>query len=64
MELNAKIQELEERASQLDKTRTSSIQSISYINNRNRKLNVETAEKAILEEVSIFLIKYVFRGFY
>lgn len=51
MELNVKIQELEERASQLDKTRTSSIQSISYINNRNRKLNVETAEKAIMEEV-------------
>ncbi|XP_068624374.1 RNA polymerase-associated protein Rtf1-like [Battus philenor] len=51
MELNGKIQELEDRASQLDKTRTSSIQSISYINNRNRKLNVETAEKAIMEEV-------------
>lgn len=53
LELNAKIQELEERANQLDKTRTSSIQSISYINNRNRKLNVETAEKAIMEEVNI-----------
>lgn len=51
LDLNAKIQELEERASHLDKTRTSSIQSISYINNRNRKLNVETAEKAIMEEV-------------
>lgn len=51
MDLNAKIQELEDRANQLDKTRTSSIQSISYINNRNRKLNVETAEKAIMEEV-------------
>ncbi|KAL0860087.1 hypothetical protein ABMA27_010402 [Loxostege sticticalis] len=51
MDLNAKIQELEERANHLDKTRTSSIQSISYINNRNRKLNVETAEKAIMEEV-------------
>ncbi|VVC94530.1 unnamed protein product [Leptidea sinapis] len=50
MDLNAKLQELEDRASQLDKTRTSSIQSISYINNRNRKLNVETAEKAIMEE--------------
>ncbi|CAH0718617.1 unnamed protein product, partial [Brenthis ino] len=49
-DLNAKLQELEERASALDKTRTSSIQSISYINNRNRKLNVETAEKAIMEE--------------
>ncbi|XP_004923163.2 RNA polymerase-associated protein Rtf1 [Bombyx mori] len=51
MDLNSKIEELEERANQLDKTRTSSIQSISYINNRNRKLNVETAEKAIMEEV-------------
>ncbi|XP_061381146.1 RNA polymerase-associated protein Rtf1 [Danaus plexippus] len=51
LELNSKLQELEERASALDKTRTSSIQSISYINNRNRKLNVETAEKAIMEEV-------------
>ncbi|XP_037293752.1 RNA polymerase-associated protein Rtf1 isoform X2 [Manduca sexta] len=51
MELNAKLEELEERASLLDKTRTSSIQSISYINNRNRKLNVEAAEKAIMEEV-------------
>ncbi|GBP87444.1 RNA polymerase-associated protein Rtf1 [Eumeta japonica] len=51
MELSMKIQELEDRASQLDKTRTSSIQSISYINNRNRKLNVEAAEKAIMEEV-------------
>ncbi|XP_050680354.1 RNA polymerase-associated protein Rtf1 [Leptidea sinapis] len=51
MDLNAKLQELEDRASQLDKTRTSSIQSISYINNRNRKLNVETAEKAIMEEI-------------
>ncbi|XP_045533544.1 RNA polymerase-associated protein Rtf1 isoform X1 [Pieris brassicae] len=51
MDLNSKIQELEDRANQLDKTRTSSIQSISYINNRNRKLNVETAEKAIMEEI-------------
>ncbi|XP_069363244.1 RNA polymerase-associated protein Rtf1-like [Maniola hyperantus] len=49
-DLNGKLQELEERASALDKTRTSSIQSISYINNRNRKLNVETAERAIMEE--------------
>ncbi|XP_023938322.1 RNA polymerase-associated protein Rtf1 [Bicyclus anynana] len=50
-DLNGKLQELEERASALDKTRTSSIQSISYINNRNRKLNVETAERAIMEEI-------------
>ncbi|XP_018335977.2 RNA polymerase-associated protein Rtf1 [Agrilus planipennis] len=49
--LNKKIQELEERASELDKLRTSTISSISYINDRNRKRNVEEAEKAILEEV-------------
>lgn len=34
----------------MDKRRTSSIQLISYINNRNRKKNVEEAEKAIIEE--------------
>lgn len=44
------IQELEERANMLDKRRTSSIQLISYINDRNRRKNVEEAEKAILEE--------------
>lgn len=52
-EINVKLQELEERANHLDKVRTSSIQSISYINNRNRKLNVEAAEKAIKEEVNL-----------
>lgn len=44
------IQELEERASALDKKRTSSIQLISYINDRNRRKNVEEAERAIMEE--------------
>lgn len=34
----------------MDKKRTSTIQLISYINNRNRRKNVEEAEKAILEE--------------
>ncbi|KAG8272089.1 RNA polymerase-associated protein rtf1 [Homalodisca vitripennis] len=46
-----KLQELEERAVELDKMRTSTISSISYINDRNRKKNVEEAEKAIMEEV-------------
>lgn len=46
--LEVKIQELEERASALDKMRTSTISSISYINNRNRRKNVEEAEKAIM----------------
>lgn len=45
-----RLQELEERANELDKRRTSSISLISYINNRNRKKNVEEAEKAIIEE--------------
>ena len=42
---------MEDRASELDKQRTSTISSISYINDRNRKRNVEEAEKAIMEEV-------------
>lgn len=50
-ELNQQLAELEERASELDKMRTSTISSISYINDRNRKRNVEEAEKAIMEEI-------------
>ncbi|XP_066903278.1 RNA polymerase-associated protein RTF1 homolog [Halyomorpha halys] len=49
--ISQKLVELEERANELDKLRTSTISSISYINNRNRKRNVEEAEKAIMEEV-------------
>ncbi|KAB0792269.1 hypothetical protein PPYR_14228 [Photinus pyralis] len=49
-EISQRLQELEERASELDKLRTSSISSISYINDRNRKRNVEEAERAIMEE--------------
>lgn len=50
-DLDVQIQELEERANELDKRRSQSISLISYINDRNRKRNVEEAEKAILEEV-------------
>ncbi|CAG9864528.1 unnamed protein product [Phyllotreta striolata] len=50
-ELAQKLADLEERASELDKLRTSTISSISYINDRNRKKNVEEAEKAIMAEV-------------
>lgn len=50
-DLQKKIDVLEERANELDKARTSTISSISYINNRNRRKNVEEAEKAIMEEV-------------
>ncbi|XP_046491657.1 RNA polymerase-associated protein Rtf1 [Neodiprion pinetum] len=49
--LNLQLGELEERASELDKMRTATISSISYINDRNRKRNVEEAEKAIMEEI-------------
>lgn len=50
-DLDKKLAELEERATELDKMRTSTISSISYINDRNRKRNVEEAEKAIIEEL-------------
>lgn len=50
-DVDRKIQELEERATELDRMRTSTISSISYINDRNRKRNVEEAEKAIMEEL-------------
>lgn len=49
-ELGQKIEELESRASELDKKRSHSLRLISYINDRNRKKNVEDAEKAIMEE--------------
>lgn len=49
--LNLQLGELEERASELDKMRTATISSISYINDRNRKKNVEEAEKAIMAEI-------------
>uniref|UniRef100_A0A336MGJ7 CSON012067 protein n=1 Tax=Culicoides sonorensis TaxID=179676 RepID=A0A336MGJ7_CULSO len=49
-DLSIQIQELEERANELDKRRSSSISLISYINNRNRQNNVKIAELAILEE--------------
>lgn len=54
--LNIEISELEERASDLDKKRSATISSISYINDRNRKKNVEEAEKAIMVNSFFFLI--------
>jgi RNA polymerase-associated protein RTF1 len=50
-ELSRAIAELDERAKELDKLRSSSLKNISYINERNRKKNVEEAEKAIMEEI-------------
>ncbi|XP_045483259.1 RNA polymerase-associated protein Rtf1-like [Harmonia axyridis] len=49
-ELEMRLFELEQRASELDMVRTSTITSIAYINDRNRRRNTEEAEKAIREE--------------
>lgn len=50
-DINQQLQELEERANELDKRRSGqAIQLVSYINSRNRRRNVEEAEKAIIEE--------------
>jgi len=56
--LNQELSELEERASELHKIRTATISSISYINNRNRKKNVERAEKAIMVNFRIIFFLY------
>lgn len=49
-ELNRQLEELEERAVELDRRRTSNINSISYINQRNRERNLIEAEKAAIVE--------------
>lgn len=48
--MDLKLAELEERAEQLDKARCGSLSNISFINDRNRKSNVERAERGIREE--------------
>jgi len=50
-QMETKLNELEERAEELDKKRTSTISSVSLINDRNRKANVNKAELAIWEEI-------------
>ena len=50
MKLNEQISDLDDTSTRLDKRRTSTISSILYINERNRKQNVEKAEKAIMAE--------------
>ena len=49
--LDQKLAELEERAEELDRKRTSSIATISLINDRNRKNNILRAEQGIKAEV-------------
>jgi RNA polymerase-associated protein RTF1 len=52
-EIDTQLNDLEHRAELLDKRRTekSSISAISFINNRNRKHNVQNAELAIYAEI-------------
>merc|ERR1712083_1203580 len=50
-QMETKLNELEERAEELDKKRTSTISSVSLINDRNRKANVSKAEQAIMVEI-------------
>ncbi|UYV83172.1 RTF1 [Cordylochernes scorpioides] len=49
--INNQLDTLEERAKEIDKIRTSKISAIHYINSKNRWQNVESAERAIMEEV-------------
>ncbi|XP_002738082.1 RNA polymerase-associated protein RTF1 homolog, partial [Saccoglossus kowalevskii] len=45
------LEDLEERAEELDKQRTKNISAISYINQRNRQKNIKDAEIAMAEEI-------------
>lgn len=47
-ELSAQLEEIEEKAKELDYKRTQNISAISYINERNRMRNIVEAEKAIV----------------
>ncbi|XP_019849879.1 PREDICTED: RNA polymerase-associated protein RTF1 homolog [Amphimedon queenslandica] len=51
-DLARKLEELEERAEELDKQRTRGLSAISYINERNRQRNVARAEEALKEEMA------------
>lgn len=51
--LAGELEQLEERARELDKQRTSTISAISYINERNRMKNIVEIERAILEEAKL-----------
>merc|ERR1712156_153353 len=47
----SKLNEIEERAEELDRRRTHTISSVALINDRNRKANVSKAEEAIRLEM-------------
>ena len=49
-EFEKKLDDLEERAEELDKKRTASISSVAWVNRQNRKKNLEKAEMALQME--------------
>jgi len=50
-ELDRQLADLEDRAEELDRKRVGTLSNISFINNRNRKQNVERAEKGITADM-------------
>lgn len=50
--IEEEIAHLDDRSKEIDMRRTSSIQTIAYINERNRRSNIERAEQAIKEETA------------
>lgn len=49
--MSSRLNELEERAEELDRKRSSKISSIALINDKNRKKNIERAEQGIRLEM-------------
>ncbi|XP_033127769.1 RNA polymerase-associated protein RTF1 homolog [Anneissia japonica] len=50
-ELNQRLEELEERAEQLDRVRNKNVNAVAYINQRNRERNIADSEKAAVDEI-------------
>ncbi|XP_013391720.1 RNA polymerase-associated protein RTF1 homolog isoform X2 [Lingula anatina] len=51
-QVKQQLEELEERATELDRRRTSNISSVSWINQRNRQQNIVASEEACKREVA------------
>jgi len=48
--INKELEEIEDRATLLDKQRSGNLSNVNNINQRNRKKNIYDAEKAVIEE--------------
>ena len=53
LSLQQQLDELEERAAELDRQRTKNISSVTYINERNRVNNIKVVETAMVKEFRI-----------